>query len=80
MAELAAAKRADVGGQAVIEGVMMRSPSSFTVVCRRPDGSVVIKEEAWRPLWSNIRFLRAPFLRAMEFWLHTMLQDPGAGG
>ena len=30
----------DVGGQAVIEGVMMRSPKSFAVVCRRPSGEI----------------------------------------
>ncbi len=78
MAELPAAKRADVGGQAVIEGVMMRSPSSFTVVCRRPDGSVVIKEEAWRPLWSNIRFLRAPFLRGAVVLLESLVNGISA--
>ena len=78
MAELPAAKRADVGGQAVIEGVMMRSPSSFTVVCRRPDGSVVIKEEAWRPLWSNLRFLRAPFLRGGVVLLESLVNGNSA--
>ena len=78
MTELPAAKRADVGGQAVIEGVMMRSPSSFTVVCRRPDGSVVIKEEAWRPLWSNIRFLRLPFLRGAVVLLESLVNGISA--
>ena len=78
MAELPAARRADVGGQAVIEGVMMRSPSSFTVVCRRPDGSVVIKEEAWRPLWSGIRFLRWPFLRGAVVLLESLVNGISA--
>lgn len=55
--------RFDVGGQAVIEGVMMRSPKSFTVVCRRPDGRIVIKEEEWRPLWRGVKFLRWPVFR-----------------
>ena len=55
--------RFDVGGQAVIEGVMMRSPRSFAVVCRRPDGSIVVKESSWQPLWKGLRFLRLPFLR-----------------
>ena len=36
-------KKVEVGGQAVIEGVMMRSPKSFAVVCRRANGSLVIK-------------------------------------
>ncbi len=35
-----------IGGQAVIEGVMMRSPRSFAVVLRRRDGSLTVKERA----------------------------------
>ena len=31
---------ANVGGQAVLEGVMMRSPGSWAVAVRRPDGGV----------------------------------------
>src|SRR6266511_2757074 len=67
------ARRPDVGGQAVIEGVMMRSPASFTVVCRRPDGSIVIKEEAWRPVWSGLRFLRWPCLRGAVVLLESLI-------
>lgn len=33
-----------IGGQAVIEGVMMRSPSSISVVCRRRSGELVVRE------------------------------------
>jgi uncharacterized protein YqhQ len=35
-----------IGGQAVIEGVMMRSPSSFSIVCRRRSGELVVREQA----------------------------------
>ena len=65
-------RRPDVGGQAVIEGVMMRSPASFTVVCRRPDGSIVIKEEAWRPLWAGVKPLRWPGLRGAVVLLESL--------
>lgn len=41
----------------------MRSPRSFTVVCRRPNGSIAIKEQEWRPLWGGAKFLRWPLLR-----------------
>ncbi|MEP6636949.1 MAG: DUF1385 domain-containing protein, partial [Acidobacteriota bacterium] len=34
-----------VGGQAVIEGVMMRAPHSYAVAVRRPDGQIVSKSE-----------------------------------
>lgn len=35
---------ANVGGQAVLEGVMMRAPGSLAIVCRRRDGSIVLRE------------------------------------
>ena len=44
----AAGKRRDplrVGGQAVIEGVMMRSPHSMAIAVRRPNGEIVVKRE-----------------------------------
>lgn len=58
-----------VGGQAVLEGVMMRSPRSFVVVCRRPDQKIVIKEAPWVSVWDRLRFLRLPVLRGgVVFW------------
>ncbi len=73
-----AGPRLSVGGQAVIEGVMMRSPKSFAVVCRRPDGSVVIKESEWRPLWSRIKPLRWPFLRGGVVLLESLVNGISA--
>jgi uncharacterized protein YqhQ len=46
-----------------MEGVMMRSPRSFAVVCRSTSGELVVKEQAWRSLWEHLGFLRWPFLR-----------------
>jgi uncharacterized protein YqhQ len=40
------AARPYIGGQAVIEGVMMRSPSSLSIVCRRRSGELVVRERA----------------------------------
>jgi len=55
----------NVGGQAVLEGVMMRSPNSFAVVVRRADGSMVVREEPWRSLSGKYKPLRWPFVRGM---------------
>jgi uncharacterized protein YqhQ len=52
-----------VGGQAVLEGVMMRSPRSLAIAVRRPDGSIVVREDAWISIWERLRFLRWPLLR-----------------
>ena len=52
------------GGQAVIEGVMMRSPRHFAVACRKPDGSLAVLEEPiGSSLLGRIRWMNRPFLR-----------------
>jgi len=38
-----------VGGQAVFEGVMMRSPRSYSIAVRKPDGSIVVKKDLLQP-------------------------------
>lgn len=70
---MASAKPFDVGGQAVIEGVMMRSPRSFAVVCRRPSGEIVVKEDAWQPLWAHAKVLRWPVLRGSIVLLESLM-------
>ncbi len=60
---LAATKPCDVGGQAVLEGVMMRSPRCLAIAVRKPSGEIVVKEDVWVSIWEKLRFLRWPFLR-----------------
>ena len=40
-----ACPRADIGGQAVLDGVMMKSPDAIAVAVRRPNGDIVVKRE-----------------------------------
>ena len=52
-----------VGGQAVMEGVMMRTPSAYAIACRRSDGSIVSTAESL-PKWSDkYKWLSWPVLR-----------------
>lgn len=53
------------GGQAVMEGVMMRGRASAAVAVRRPDGSIYLYEEALNPRLYQNRLFRLPFLRGM---------------
>ena len=57
---------------------MMRSPKSFAVVCRRPDGSIVIKESEWRPLWGRVKPLRWPLLRGGVVLLESLVNGISA--
>jgi uncharacterized protein YqhQ len=65
-------QKLNVGGQAVIEGVMMRSPHSFAVAVRKPDGSIVVRESPWESLWDRIKFLRWPLVRGSIVLLETL--------
>ena len=58
-----APKCPNVGGQAVIEGVMMRGPSCFAVAVRDAKGRIVVRDRPWRSIGEKLRFLRWPFLR-----------------
>ncbi|MER3475015.1 MAG: DUF1385 domain-containing protein [Armatimonadota bacterium] len=61
------------GGQAVIEGVMMRSPRYVAVACRAPDGQIVLKREDLASSWlSRLRWLNRPFLRGTLALLDAM--------
>jgi uncharacterized protein YqhQ len=44
-----------IGGQALIEGVMMRSPHAFAAVVRRRDGSLLVREEPMADLRKGVR-------------------------
>ena len=53
------------GGQAVIEGVMMRGSQQFAVACRRASGEIAVTCEpvpkVLRPAWQKLPFLRGAF-------------------
>ena len=52
-----------VGGQAVIEGVMMRAKGMIATAVRRPDGKIVVKKEEFRSLAERYPILRLPVIR-----------------
>ncbi|MFZ5926657.1 MAG: DUF1385 domain-containing protein [Acidobacteriota bacterium] len=54
-----------VGGQAVMEGVMMRAPHSYAVAVRRPDGGVVIDERPLPKLSEKYPVFKLPLLRGI---------------
>jgi uncharacterized protein YqhQ len=67
-----------VGGQAVVEGVMMRSPRSLAIAVRRKNQAIVLKESAWRSIWERWRFLRWPFLRGVVVLIESLMNGISA--
>jgi uncharacterized protein YqhQ len=62
-----------VGGQAVIEGVMMRAPHSYAVAVRRPDGQIVSKSERLPVLAEKYPLLKLPVLRGSAVLIQSMV-------
>ena len=61
-----------VGGQAVIEGVMMRTPSAYAIAIRKADGTIV-NTAAALPKWSEkYPFLKLPVLRGGALLIQSM--------
>ena len=61
-----------VGGQAVIEGVMMRTPNAYAIAVRKADGSIV-NIAASLPKWSDkVPILKLPVLRGGAVLLQSM--------
>ncbi len=61
-----------VGGQAVMEGVMMRTPSAYAIACRKSDGSIITTAETL-PKWSDThKWLAWPVLRGGATLIQSM--------
>ncbi|HEU4714612.1 MAG TPA: DUF1385 domain-containing protein [Pyrinomonadaceae bacterium] len=61
-----------VGGQAVIEGVMMRTPNAYAIAVRKADGTIV-NTAAPLPKWSDkYPFLKLPILRGGAVLIQSM--------
>lgn len=63
---------ASIGGQAVIEGVMMRSPNAFVVAVRKPDGTIRLRRDQWYGFSNKLAFLKKPFFRGVLILIETM--------
>src|SRR3954453_19990609 len=61
-----------VGGQALIEGVMMRSPGAYGVAVRRPDGSIVFQRGKVASLVQRYPFLKLPILRGVAVLFQSL--------
>jgi uncharacterized protein YqhQ len=62
-----------VGGQAVIEGVMMRSPKRIATAIRRANGKIEVKAQEFESLIQRKKFLNIPILRGAVTLIEVMI-------
>ena len=66
-------KKINVGGQAVIEGVMMRAPRALAIAVRRPNGEIVVKRELITPVSQRYPVLNLPIVRGATALFQSLI-------
>ena len=54
-----------IGGQAVLEGVMMKNKEEYAVSVRKPDGLIETKKDRYEGVWGDHKLAQLPFLRGI---------------
>jgi uncharacterized protein YqhQ len=62
-----------IGGQAVLEGVMMRSLTGYSVAVRQPNGEVAIKKDKLVSITAKYPFLKLPVLRGSVVLIQSLI-------
>ena len=73
MSDGEASRHPHVGGQAVIEGVMMRSPTRIATAVRTPNRGIVVKTEAYESVTKRHRLLGLPIVRGAVALVETFV-------
>ncbi len=60
-----ACKRVDIGGQAVMEGVMMKAPDAIAISVRRPNGDIITKRTTYVPKSKQHKWMGWPIIRGV---------------
>ncbi len=63
-----------IGGQALIEGIMMRGPKKTAMAVRLPDGSIDITEMQTKSIKDKYKFLGIPIIRGVVNFVESMIQ------
>jgi uncharacterized protein YqhQ len=67
-----------IGGQAVLEGVMMRAPGCLTVAVRRPDGTIAVRETPFTSRLARTPLLKLPLVRGVATLVESLSLGMGA--
>lgn len=66
-------KPSNIGGQAVMEGIMMRHKDKYAIVVRRPDKEIELKVEDYRCIFGNGKFLKWPIIRGVVSFIDSLV-------
>lgn len=66
-------KYSGIGGQAVIEGVMMKNGDEYATAVRKPDGTIEVKKESYVSMGEKVKFFSLPLVRGVFSFADSMI-------
>ena len=66
-------KSSNIGGQAVLEGIMMKHDDEYAVAVRKPDGDIVVQKEVYKSVIPYEKLTKIPFVRGVFNFIDSMV-------
>ena len=66
-------KYSGIGGQAVIEGVMMKNGDEYATAVRKPDGTIEVKKDTYVSMGESVKLFSMPFVRGIFSFVDSMI-------
>lgn len=66
-------KSSNIGGQAVMEGIMMRSGDQYAIAVRKPDKEIEVKVEAYKSLTKENKIWKLPVMRGVISFFDSLI-------
>ena len=66
-------RSSNIGGQAVMEGIMMRHKDKYSIAVRRPDQEIELKVEDYKCIFGNHAFLKKPIIRGVVSFVDSLV-------
>lgn len=73
MANKRQAQYSGIGGQAVLEGVMMKNKTKYAVAVRKPDGDIDVQVEEYRGVCGDRKFSKLPLIRGVFAFVDSLV-------
>ena len=66
-------KYSGIGGQAVLEGIMMKNKDDYAVAVRKPDGQIEVQTDRYVSMTEKVKFFSLPFIRGVFSFADSMI-------
>ena len=66
-------KYSGIGGQAVIEGIMMKNKDEYATAVRKPDGQIEVAKDTYVSLTERVKLFSLPFIRGVFSFVDSMI-------